>query len=124
MASDTPDNYLDEVPDDVNKTQSEWEQLSYHARYYHVNDERKEQIREGQKRRRQEKKEWLREIKRENGCYECGETNPKCLEFHHDTGNKTANVSTMASDDSSKERIREEINKCIVLCANCHRKHH
>jgi hypothetical protein len=30
----------------------------------------------------------------------------------------------MVTSNYSKERIKKEIDKCIVLCANCHRKEH
>ena len=38
--------------------------------------------------------------------------------------NKDNAVSNMVAAGYSKERIMKEINKCIVLCANCHRKVH
>jgi len=57
----------------------------------------------------------------------CGWTSrlyhPSVLEFHHcDAGQKEARVSYMLC--KSKQAIAKEINKCVVLCANCHRLEH
>lgn len=55
------------------------------------------------------------------GCTQCSEKEPAVLDFHH-LGDKDVNVSTMLA--MSRIRILAEIAKCIVLCANCHRKVH
>ncbi len=55
-------------------------------------------------------------------CVLCGYN--KCIwamEFHHiDRANKIFNVST--GDTPSWEKIRTELDKCILLCCNCHRE--
>jgi len=118
-------SYKEEVPEHVDKTQQEWDELSYHAQYYHLNEDRQENIREGQQRRRHEKKDFVSEKKEENGCYFCGIDEPVCLDFHHvDDSEKKNDVSRMADSDYSIESIKEEIEKCEVVCANCHRKLH
>ena len=53
-------------------------------------------------------------------CIDCGETDPIVLEFDH-IANKNINVSAMVKSYSIK-LIDEEIAKCEVRCANCHRK--
>lgn len=55
------------------------------------------------------------------GCCVCGEKDVACLDFHH-LSNKTTQVSWMQSN--SYKAIKEEIDKCVVLCSNCHRKLH
>lgn len=63
------------------------------------------------------------EFKLSNPCTSCGESNPIVLEFHHlDPKEKRNDVSNMASHGYSVKSIEEEIEKCIILCANCHRK--
>jgi len=58
-----------------------------------------------------------------NPC-KCGENYSACLEFHHNIKSKEINISDAISRGWSMERIMKEIEKCIVLCANCHRKLH
>jgi len=123
MGSFKEDTYQEVVPEHVDKTQEEWDKLSYHSQYYHAKDGRKEQVRSQEKDRLEAKRKWVAEIKSNHGCRECDEDDPRCLDFHH-TGDKSENVSTMVWDDASKESLRDEISKCVVLCANCHRKKH
>ena len=62
----------------------------------------------------------IAEAKAGKSC-ECGESNPKILEFHHlDRSEKVANVGHKVKG-WSKDRIFAEIDKCILLCVNCHR---
>lgn len=58
-------------------------------------------------------------------CTKCGETHPATLDFHHvvkDPTNKKINQLTR--NGAYKQAIEEILSKCIVLCSNCHRKHH
>lgn len=55
-------------------------------------------------------------------CVDCGECDIRCLEFDHVRGKKITNISTMVKDGFSIEKIKQEITKCEVRCANCHRK--
>lgn len=57
-------------------------------------------------------------------CIDCGEADPCCLEFDHVRGKKLAEVSRLVSEGYSWEVIEQEISKCDVRCANCHRKRH
>ena len=65
------------------------------------------------------------EYKIEHPCIICGEYFPFLLDFHHlNPSEKHIEISNMVSNYYSWERILEEINKCIILCCNCHRKIH
>jgi hypothetical protein len=67
---------------------------------------------------------WFKEYKRSLCCEVCGENHPACLEFHHlDPTQKSFSVS-QRRNRPSLEKLIEEIAKCRVLCANCHRKEH
>ncbi len=68
-----------------------------------------------------ETRQFIQDIKSEKGCCICGEKDPCCLDFHH-IQDKEFEVSK--GTDVSKERLEKEIQKCVVLCANCHRKIH
>lgn len=62
---------------------------------------------------------------RSRGCQVCGYN--KCqeaLEFHHsDPNTKDLKISD-ALKQWGTDKLKEEINKCIVLCCNCHREAH
>lgn len=53
-------------------------------------------------------------------CVDCGESNPLVLEFDH-IKDKEYNVSRMTVSHTW-ENILNEISKCEVRCANCHKK--
>ena len=55
-------------------------------------------------------------------CVDCGETDIVVLDFDHVKGVKKANIATLMSNQSSFEKLEEEIEKCVVRCANCHRR--
>ncbi len=55
-------------------------------------------------------------------CQECGENDPSVLEFDHVKGKKKAEVTKLMRDGYSIGAIQQEIAKCVVLCANCHKK--
>ena len=57
-----------------------------------------------------------------NPCVDCGETDLIVLEFDHVTGIKEFIISNAARDGIGIKRLKAEIAKCEVRCANCHRK--
>jgi len=56
-----------------------------------------------------------------NPCVDCGETDPVILEFDH-IKDKDFNISDAARKGVSIKKLKDEIAKCEVRCANCHRK--
>lgn len=55
-------------------------------------------------------------------CADCGRTHPYyVMDFDHVRGNKKFNLSVAASKTRSIKSVKEEIKKCDVVCANCHR---
>jgi len=66
---------------------------------------------------------FVRKVKEISPCVDCGRTYPwPVMEFHHREGEeKRGNVSSMMSQSLALKTIQDEINKCDVLCANCHR---
>ena len=56
-------------------------------------------------------------------CMDCGNKFPPlCMDFDHVRGEKTANISEMVyASKYSMDTLRTEIEKCEVVCANCHR---
>ena len=75
--------------------------------------------------RRHEQSEWLEGIKKNLACIDCGVKDHRIIDFHHiSQTNKTFAVSDTNRRGMSKERILEEISKCVPICANCHRIRH
>lgn len=67
--------------------------------------------------------EQIRTWKSEQGCKVCGETYAQCLELHHtDPTEKEFDPAEGAA--KSWNAFLLEAEKCVVLCANCHRKVH
>lgn len=56
------------------------------------------------------------------GCRLCNEKEPCCLDFHH-LRDKIGQVSRLLHT-SAWETILKEIEKCVLICSNCHRKIH
>jgi len=57
----------------------------------------------------------------EHPCIDCGETDPRVLDFDHREGTiKGAEVMRLAQDGYSIARVQAEIGKCDVRCRNCH----
>lgn len=56
-------------------------------------------------------------------CVDCGEKDPVVLDFDHDDPTKKfKSVSKMLSGHYSWASVLNEIKKCKVRCANCHRR--
>jgi hypothetical protein len=58
-------------------------------------------------------------------CEKCGYSKCKeALEFHHTDPNKKDFGLSAKGITHSWIKITEELDKCIMLCANCHREEH
>lgn len=65
-------------------------------------------------------REFINRYLLEHPCVDCGETDAVVLEFDH-VRDKVANISRLRRS-CSLEKLRAEIAKCEVRCANCHRR--
>ena len=66
-------------------------------------------------------KKRLNAYKKEKKCVRCGFNDPRALHFHHlDPKNKKKAISNLVSMNYNWETILKEVEKCEVLCANCH----
>ena len=54
-------------------------------------------------------------------CVDCGEQDVVVLDFDH-TKNKTTEVSSAVRLCWPLSEVKKEIEKCVVRCANCHRR--
>jgi len=70
----------------------------------------------------QSRRDIINKIKMDKGCSVCGyNAHPAALDFNHVRGIKEFNVSQ--DPKVALARLLAEIDKCEVLCANCHRVH-
>ena len=68
-------------------------------------------------------REWIRLLKLGQKCLKCSENDSIVLEFHHrNPQTKITGIGEMVSRGYSRKAIEEEIKKCDILCANCHKK--
>ncbi len=66
-------------------------------------------------------KQLIREQK-DRPCLDCGVSYPYyVMDFDHVRGEKSFNLSEVVKGAQSKKVILEEIDKCEVVCSNCHR---
>lgn len=75
--------------------------------------------------RRKKRKEWFEEITKNDKCLFCNEKEKCCLDYHHvNPQEKDDEVKKMLNEFRSKKKVLKELEKCICVCANCHRKIH
>ena len=55
-------------------------------------------------------------------CVDCAESDIIVLDFDHIRGSKLSSISRMINDCVSIAKLRAEMEKCEVRCANCHRR--
>jgi hypothetical protein len=89
----------------------------------HYNKNREAVIKQTKDAKAAARKEWYA-FKATLKCTQCGFFHIAALDFHHEDPNtKEGNVHDYISNGQFAKAY-EEIKKCIVLCANCHRIHH
>lgn len=96
----------------------------YKKKWYQRNKERViANNRKNTLRYREEVYNYIRQYREQHPC-KCGESHPSCLDFHHESGEKEFNISVAIEKGYSLIRVKAEIEKCEILCSNCHRKLH
>jgi hypothetical protein len=75
--------------------------------------------------RNQLRKERLRahiwELKAAGHCSDCDNTDPRVLDFDHVRGVKQFDISLAVRNGYAWKVVAEELEKCDLRCANCHR---
>ncbi len=86
-------------------------------------EKRRVSNRAGAKDKRRRNAQYVWNYLLEHPCIDCGEANPIVLDFDHRNGSEKIHaVSKMTRGTFSIEKLQQEIDKCDVRCANCHRK--
>ncbi len=69
-------------------------------------------------------RQYIRDYLLNHGCIDCGFDDIRALDFDHVRDMKDKNICIMVANGCSLKNIQEEIDKCEVRCANCHRIRH
>ena len=69
-------------------------------------------------------KTWFFDYKSKKECEVCGENHIATLDFHHIDPIKKEDCISIIMSGGSLRKLKEELKKCKVFCANCHRKFH
>src|ERR1700749_2188547 len=88
-------------------------------RYYNEN---REKYRNRKNERVAKFRIYIQELKESVPCKDCDIQYPSyIMDFDHVKGEKRYNIGSQLSHFSSLEDLQKEIDKCDIVCANCHR---
>lgn len=71
--------------------------------------------------RKKDMKAFVDEYKKDKMCEICGLADFRVLEFHHARGKKEFCIGNVKKLGYGPKKIMEEIEKCDILCGNCHK---
>lgn len=67
----------------------------------------------------------FQQFKKTLSCTICSESDSVCLDFHHtDPKHKDDSIAALVTKGVSWDKLMKEVDKCIVVCRNCHTKIH
>jgi hypothetical protein len=81
-----------------------------------------ERARQRDRDRVRQRRQFIDALKSERGgCQRCGFADIRALVFHHrDPSTKSFTIASIRGPGLRKEQILAEVEKCDLLCANCH----
>ena len=89
---------------------------------YHVGEGQKDKTRLRTRNSRGKKRRYVSDIKAATPCTDCKINYPAhIMDFDHVRGEKKHNICDMINN-CSWEELEEELKKCELVCANCHRQ--
>lgn len=99
-----------------------WCRACFAAYFRSRGDLHRAQVRASDERRIRVSRQYVLAYLDEHPCADCSESHLVVLDFDHVFGRKRSTVSALAGQGASISRLDEEIAKCRVVCANCHRR--
>ena len=101
--------------------QQKWEDR--YRKDYLNRPETKKLVQERKQKLRQRNKDFVQS--KISPCICCGNSDPDVIDFHHlDPNIKEKGISEMVYGSRSLKSIQTELDKCVCVCSNCHRKIH
>ena len=89
---------------------------------YHIGEGQKSKTNLRNRNSKGKKRQYVSAVKESSPCADCKINYPAhVMEFDHINGDKSYNISQMVHN-CSWDDLLEEIDKCEVVCANCHRQ--
>jgi hypothetical protein len=117
-----------------NEEERQLYQREYHKKWYAKPENNKAKKANAKKHREISRKrnvDYIYQYKLTHACQKCAEyhpeyveTHPVCLQFHHCHGEKELEISNLARRMVSIKRLQTEMDKCILVCGNCHARIH
>lgn len=92
----------------------------YHQEKYQTDEAYKAKVKISRDKMNTRYRNFMIEYLSEHPCVDCNESDIRCLEFDH-LKDKEFTIE-LSGRRMGLERIKKEIQKCAVRCANCHRK--
>ena len=98
------------------------DQATYHREvWYPKNKQRRLELNNAWK---EKQVDLFKEWKSKQKCLICSESEYSCLDLHHLNPADKEYAIAVSVRQMSFEKLMKELSKCVVLCANCHRKVH
>lgn len=115
--------HIYQLEENFNQNSNKWDGLSNYCKPCHSKRETWSPKRKIRMKNYRNRKDEILNIRKDLGCSKCGEQDKRILEFNHlDPSIKQYEIASLKwSRWVSEDKFIEEIEKCEVLCRNCHR---
>ena len=113
-------NYLDAEHRILQQVCRECQQQQMKERYSNNKDKVRAINKVSKYNAREESREFVYQYLCKNPCVDCGKSDPRILTFDHVRGRKRGNIADMIGNGWATQTIKIEIEKCEVVCFNCH----
>lgn len=96
---------------------------SIRNKFYKDNSHERERIAKAKIDKTNISKEYIKNLKINAVCHKCGYNKPSGLQFHH-LKDKEINICNAVINGWTLTSIQKEIDKCEIICSNCHMEEH